>query len=199
MTFFTKHKLKFASLVALLLTLAFASCNVFYFGSDDDDDTTKATSYTVMITGGANATASGDTVKLTATQNDGYELGSYSVTDASGNAVTVTDNTFTIPASNVTVSAVFTEQTRYSITTWREEEFGTVTVSPTSATAGTEITVSIAVTDDNACFFWGGGGAVHDGISGIILQDCDIEYDDDTGGTFTFTMPAKDVVMDVQF
>ena len=36
MTFFTKHKLKFASLVALLLTLAFASCNVFYFASDND-------------------------------------------------------------------------------------------------------------------------------------------------------------------
>ena len=48
----------------------------------------------------------GDTVTLTATPNTGYELVGYTVTGASGE-VTVTGNTFTMPAEDVTVSAEF--------------------------------------------------------------------------------------------
>ncbi len=49
----------------------------------------------------------GETVTLTVTAEEGKELESISVQDTSGNAVTVTDNTFTMPASPVTVTAVF--------------------------------------------------------------------------------------------
>lgn len=50
--------------------------------------------------------AEGDTVTLTATPDEGYVLDKLTVTGASG-AVTVTDNKFTMPAEEVTVSATF--------------------------------------------------------------------------------------------
>ena len=48
-----------------------------------------------------------DTVTLTVTPADGYALESLAVEDAEGNKVTVEDNTFTMPRSAVTVTAVF--------------------------------------------------------------------------------------------
>ena len=47
------------------------------------------------------------TITLTATPTSTYELDHWTVTDAQGNAVTVTENQFEMPASNVIVSAVF--------------------------------------------------------------------------------------------
>ena len=47
------------------------------------------------------------TITLTATPANGYELDHWTVTDANNNAITVTDNQFEMPASNVTVSASF--------------------------------------------------------------------------------------------
>lgn len=57
----------------------------------------------------------GDTVTLTATPGEGYAFGAYAVTDASGNPVEVTGNTFTMPASGVTVSATFSPLTTYTV------------------------------------------------------------------------------------
>lgn len=48
-----------------------------------------------------------DRVTITATANDGFELSSITVTDAQGKPVTVTNNSFTMPAGGVTVSATF--------------------------------------------------------------------------------------------
>lgn len=58
--------------------------------------------------------AAGATVTVTVTPDTGYELGRLSVTNAGGRAVALTkisatQYTFTMPASNVEVSAVFTE------------------------------------------------------------------------------------------
>ena len=50
----------------------------------------------------------GATVTLIATPDDEYILGTLTVTDAQGNPVSVNDNTFTMPAANVTVTATFT-------------------------------------------------------------------------------------------
>lgn len=47
------------------------------------------------------------TITLTAIPDDGYELGSWIVTDGSGNAITVGENQFEMPADNVTVTASF--------------------------------------------------------------------------------------------
>lgn len=101
---------KVFTLMSALLALAFclASCK-----SNADDDPTM---YTVTVsdsiehgtvTTDKSSAEAGATIKLTATADSGYELDSYSVKDASENALTVTDGTFTMPESNVTVSATF--------------------------------------------------------------------------------------------
>lgn len=59
------------------------------------------------VVASANTAFSGETVTLTATPNDGYELEAWSVVDADNKTVAVSKNSFTMPASNVTVSASF--------------------------------------------------------------------------------------------
>ena len=84
-----------------------------------------ATTYTVNLsqtTGGIiSATgltdgkaAEGVMIKLTATPNTGYKWESWSVTGVSGN-VAVSNDQFTMPAEDVTVSATFVEKTQYAI------------------------------------------------------------------------------------
>ncbi|MBR3427433.1 MAG: T9SS type A sorting domain-containing protein [Bacteroidales bacterium] len=76
----------------------------------------QPTTYNVNLTqttGGtisANPTtaAEGETVTLTATPDNGYSFDSWSIEPST---VTITDNQFTMPASNVTVSAEWTENT----------------------------------------------------------------------------------------
>ena len=70
---------------------------------------------TVAVSGDGVATAENETtvkagseVTLTATSAVGFELGSITVTKASGGAVTVTDGKFTMPTEAVTVTATFT-------------------------------------------------------------------------------------------
>ena len=107
------HKLsKALTFMGALLALTFCavSCK-----TDDDNEPTM---YTVTVsdslehgkvTADKNSAEAGATVKLTATADSGYELDSYSVKDASANELTVTKGTFTMPKSNVTVSATFKE------------------------------------------------------------------------------------------
>ena len=49
------------------------------------------------------------TVTLTATASDGYEFSGWNITDGSGKEVEIENNAFTMPASNVTVSATFSK------------------------------------------------------------------------------------------
>ena len=67
------------------------------------------------VTADKSDAAEGEIVTLTATPNTDYAFGSWTVTDASSNSITVTSNTFTMPASNVTVSATFEALPTYSI------------------------------------------------------------------------------------
>ena len=74
-----------------------------------------ATRYTITVNSATNGTITASAARagaqglitLKATPNSGYELDKWSVKDASDNDVTVTNNQFTMPASNVTVSASF--------------------------------------------------------------------------------------------
>jgi len=81
-------------------------------------------SYAINIASVSNGTIStspaenanfGATVTVTATPNTHYTLGAISVVDANEQAVQLTGNTFTMPASNVTVSATFNEKATYTI------------------------------------------------------------------------------------
>ena len=107
-----KNYSKVFTLMGAILALAFglASCK-----ANVDDDPTM---YTVTVSSSIEhgkvsvdktSAEAGATIKLTATADNGYELESYSVKDASANEFTVTDGTFTMPKSNVTVSATFKE------------------------------------------------------------------------------------------
>ena len=88
-------------------------------GGETPDDTTA---YNVTVAAANNGTvtanptsaAASAEVTLTVNPNDGYALDTLTVTDASGNPVTVTDNKFTMPAGNVTVTATFV--TRHFVT-----------------------------------------------------------------------------------
>lgn len=95
--------------LALSASLCFTACQTGIPSSEP-------TYYTVMVsssiehgkvTADKSSAETGATVKLTATADSGYELESYSVKDASANTITVTDGTFTMPKSNVTISATF--------------------------------------------------------------------------------------------
>ena len=66
--------------------------------------------------------AEGEEITLTATPDQNYVFSSWDVRDASGNAVTVTDNKFFMPASKVTVNAVFS---------YSAAEHGSITIGST--------------------------------------------------------------------
>lgn len=143
---------KVFTLMSAILALAFclASCK-----ANADDDPTM---YTVTVsssiehgkvTADKTSAEAGATVKLTATADSGYELESYSVKDASENELTVTDDTFTMPESNVTVSATFKAKSSGDGTT----DSGT-TSGGTEKQAGSisYATTTVSKTTDDAAF-----------------------------------------------
>ena len=81
----------------------------------------------------------GETVTLTATPASGYCFSSWTVKDANNNNITVTNNQFTMPDSNVTVSATFV--VGYNVTLAPAEN-GTISANPTSGPANTQITLT---------------------------------------------------------
>lgn len=94
--------------------------------------TPEPTTYTVTVANNiANGTvtadptkaAKGDIVKLTATPDDGYEFGEWSVKGADNTTISVTNNQFTMPAQNVTVSATFNAETPAVVTDKTIAEF----------------------------------------------------------------------------
>ena len=68
------------------------------------------------VTASPTSAEAGTTITLTVTPETGYVLDDLTVTDASSNPVTVTDNKFTMPASNVTVTATFKENEKPAAT-----------------------------------------------------------------------------------
>jgi uncharacterized repeat protein (TIGR02543 family) len=93
----------------LALTFCAIACK-----TDDDDPTMYTVTVSSSIEHGKvsvdkTSAEAGATVKLAATADSGYELDSYNVKDEKSNTITVKDGTFTMPESNVTVSATFKE------------------------------------------------------------------------------------------
>ena len=113
------------------------------------------------VTASATTATVGTEVLLIALAETGYRLETYTVVGVNGN-VNVTGNKFIMPAENVVVTATFTA-INYTINIGSINN-GTVTASRTTATAGTEITLSN--TADNGYVFGSytvtkaGGGTV---------------------------------------
>ena len=117
-----KSNLRYAIAIFAMI-FGFAACQ---------NDATKMYKVTVSsdiehgsVTVDKTSAAAGDVVKLTVTADDGYSLESLTVKDSSANPLTVTDKTFTMPASNVTVNASFV---KYFTVTYKSEH-GTVPAS----------------------------------------------------------------------
>ena len=83
----------------------------------------------------------GDTVSLTVTPGTGYELDTLTVKDSENKNITVTNNSFTMPASDITVSATF-KLHDYTITK-SEMTNGSVTVAET-AKMGDSVEITVA-------------------------------------------------------
>ena len=93
--------------------------------------------------------AAGETVKLTVTPAEGYELEAIGVTYTDGNGkeqkVTVEDNTFEMPAGDVVVTARFKAKAAvHNVTvTVNDNQAGTATATPNQAVAGTTVNLDI--------------------------------------------------------
>ena len=150
---------------------------------------------TVLTDGNGTASASkiyaaaNDTVTLTATPDSGYHFERWEVV---GGGVTIENNAFTMPAQPVTVKAIFDRNSSgsssYTITT-PDAEHGTVAVSPSRASRGT--TVTITVTPDE--------GYELESLTVLDSRDNEITLTDQGDGKFTFTMPSGRVTVEASF
>ena len=121
----------------------------------------------------------GETVTLSYSPASGYFFSSWNVKDASNNTITVTDNQFTMPDSNVTVSATFV--VGYNVTLANAMN-GTISASADGGIAGTAITLTATP------------------ASGYVFDSWLVYKTDDVNTTVTvtnnqFTLPAYDVTV----
>ena len=129
------------------------------------------------FTASAASASQGTVITLTATPERGYGLGSWNVTDASSNPVTVTSNQFTMPSSNVTVSATFNALTPLTITLSTKSKGTFTNPDPWPIYSGeTFIFPSVTPNDPTCAKFVGwiagttfdGDGSTHDAPTGLI-------------------------------
>lgn len=137
----------------------------------------------------ADSLAAGKTFTVKATPNEGYELDTITVKDANNNEIKPdADGFYTMPASNVTVSATFKVKTdtKYSVTYTAPTGEGVVdsTINPkdTTLAEGTPVTVTVTVNDGYIASLTVDGVNVTTSKSGNTY-------------TFTFTMPAKAITV----
>ena len=151
-----------------------------------EESSTPATTYSVNLnqsTGGTisastTTAAEGATVTLTATPDAGYQFTSWDVLDGDANEITVTNNQFTMPASNVEVEATFTELTPHAITVIGGS------ANHTSAYQGQTVTVTPTIPS----------GKVLDQIT--TTPELTLTP---SGDNYTFTMPNEAVTVTITY
>ncbi len=121
----------------------------------------------------------GDEVTLTATADDGYFFSAWDVRDANNSPITVSNNKFTMPNSNVTVSATFVQGCNVTIA---DVEHGTVTASATFAVPGTTITLTGTPATDYVLSRW------------MVFKTGDVREGVAVTGN-SFVLPAYDVTV----
>ena len=154
--------------------------------------TFKEIDYTVKIDAGiVNGTVAasvksanvGDEITLTITSETGYCLETLTVIDDSQNPVTVTENTFSMPASDVTVFAVF-KKIDYTVSVSQAQN-GEVTTDKATAQIGDIVTITATPT----------AGYELD----TITVTPDVIEDSVTVTDSKFTMPADNVTVTATF
>ena len=146
---------KFRNILAMLMVfvmlVAVMPMNVF--AADPADPTAAEHKITIAETTNGTvkanlASAAKDAeVTLTVTPAEGYELDKLTVAGKTATNVTVTDNKFTMPDEDVTVTATFKEKEKptpaeHKITI-AETTNGTVKANPTNAAKDTEVTLTV--------------------------------------------------------
>ena len=98
-------------------TTGASAVKVYYIGGVVETEYTITINETTngTVTASASKATEGTVITLTVTPSSGYELDALSVVDAENNAITVTDSKFTMPASNVNVTATFKTSTTNSV------------------------------------------------------------------------------------
>lgn len=141
------------------------------------------------VTTSETSLAAGKTFTVTATPNDGYELDTITVKDASDNPINPnSDGSYTMPESDVTVSATFKEKTdaKYSVTYTAPTGEGVVdsSINPkeTTLAADTPVTVTVTVNEGYTASLAVDGATVTTSTSGNTY-------------TFTFSMPPKAITV----
>lgn len=168
---------------------AFIDYNVTYSAPSNGN-------YTIKVADGEASSATktahyGQTITLNATPNTGYSFTSWTVTKAGGGTVTVTNNQFTMPAENVTVTATFTI-IDYNVTYVAPSngnytiKVGSGTASSASKTANYGQTITLAATPNTGYSF--SSWTVTKASSGTV-----------TVTSNQFTMPAEDVTVTAAF
>ena len=180
-----------------------SSDNPFTFVATSDSTLTakfeQVYTVTVNVSGNGTATADkntaaeGKTVTLTATPDSGYRFTGWTSSDGVTFANASSESTtFTMPAGDVTVTAGFTRispgSTTYAVTA-PDVENGTVRVSPSRASRGT--TVTITVTPDE--------GYELESLTVLDSRDNEIALTDKGDGKYTFTMPSGRVTVEASF
>ena len=124
----------------------------------------------------------GETVSLTITSEQGYELDTLTVTAADGTTIAVTNNSFTMPASDVTVSATFKQADTTPTPAL------TLTATPTTLSGGGTVTLTVTgMTTENAVTVTCNNTAYHptQGTNGIWTVTLPNET-----ASYTFTAAA---------
>ena len=148
-----KRLFGFAVLILTAFTFTLSSCK-----TQSDDDTPASYTITIAstiehgtVTANKTSTFKGDTVKLTVTPTTGYQFGSLTVTDANSSAVATTQDasdatkyTFTMPTSNVTISATFTAIPPATYTITFNANGGTITTTTQTVLANTATALTTA-------------------------------------------------------
>lgn len=160
--------------------------------------------YTVNTSGitGGTVTATpttafkGGTITLDVAPDGGYEYedGSLTVTAENGDDVTVVDNSFTMPASNVTVGATFTEivtppePEMYYITT-AQSSYGTIRADKQQAAEGDTVNVTVTTSTEyvvSKVYYTDYYNTVNVPLTG-------------SNGSYTFVMPAYNVEIHAEY
>ena len=125
----------------------------------------------------------GDVINVTATPETGCELISLTVTDRSNNEITVTNDTFTMPASSVTVAAVF-RKIDYTVTI-NGSTYGTASSDHNTANYSDTVLLTMEPNDEDC-----------DLVSLIVVDGENHEIPVTDG---KFTMPASNVTVTVVY
>ena len=128
----------------------------------------------------------GELITLTASPAKDYKFDSWIVKDEDGAGITVTDNSFTMPAKNVTVSASFTNSYEIKLGSCQN---GSISADKTSAKPGDKVTLNCSPRDEYKLSSYTVTGA--DGTN--------ISVSTNSYGAGSFTMPAQNVTVTATF